>query len=78
MQLDDLTPEQARRFQLWSALTELSRARSDGYLTDEQVTLLETLAGNLQSLAGQLTELADRGREVLRLSRQVGLPPADA
>ncbi len=79
MQLDDLTPEQIHRFQLWSAMTELSRAHAgSGRLTAEQVALLEALAGNLRSLAGQLTELADRSREMLRLAQQAELPPADA
>ena len=80
MQLDDLTPEQVRRFQLWSAMTELSRAHagSGHHLTAEQVALLEALAGNLRTLAEQLAELADRSREVMRLARQAELPPADA
>ena len=78
MQLDDLTPEQARRLRLWIALTELERARSAGLLSAEQVTLLEALAESLRELAGQLTELADRSRALLRLARPSEPPRADA
>ena len=78
MHLDDLTPDQARRLQLRRALSELSRARAAGPLTDEQVTPLEALAGNLQALAGQLLALAARSRELLRQAQQAQQPPADA
>ena len=78
MQLDDLTPDQARRFQLWRALTEIERARAAGHVTTEQVALLDDLADNLRTLAGQLGELADRSRELLGLARPADLPPDDA
>ena len=78
MQLDDLTPDQARRFRLWSALTEIERAGAAGHVTTEQVALLDDLADNLRTLAGQLAELAERSRELLGLARPTELPPADA
>ena len=78
MHLDDLTPEQIRRFQLWRSLTELSNAHAAGHLTADRVTLLEALAGNLQTLAARLSKLANRSRELVRLAEQAKRPPADA
>ena len=64
---DELTPAQARRFQLWRAMTDLAQAQEDGRLTPEQVRLLEGLADSLQQLASQMTRLAELGEQYAAL-----------
>jgi hypothetical protein len=64
---DELTPAQARRFQLWRAMTDLAKAEEDGRLTVDQVRLLEGLADSLQQLANQMTHLAELGEQVANL-----------
>ena len=64
---DEMTPAQARRFQLWRAMTDLAKAQEDGRLTPEQVRLLEGLADSLQKLAGQLTLLANLSEQYVKL-----------
>jgi hypothetical protein len=66
-QLDALTPEQARRFQLWRAMAELAKAQEDGRLSPEQARLLSALADNLQQLSTQLHELAALGQQCAQL-----------
>ena len=70
MSLDALTPDQARRFQLWRAVTELSQAQADGHLSTEQVELLDGLAESLRTLADRLSELAGLSQELLERSRR--------
>jgi hypothetical protein len=64
---DELTPAQARRFQLWRAMTDLAKAQEDGRLTSDQVRLLEGLADSLQQLASQMTRLAELGEQYAAL-----------
>ena len=64
---DELTPATVRRFELWRAMTDLSKAQADGRLSPEQARLLESLADNLQQLAQQLGELARLGQQHARL-----------
>ena len=64
---DELTPAQARRFQLWRAMTDLAKAQEDGRLTSDQVRLLEGLADSLQQLASQMTRLAELGEQYATL-----------
>jgi hypothetical protein len=64
---DGLTPDQARRFQLWRAVASLAQAQADGKLTVEQARLLESLAETLQRLAAQLNDLAVLGQQYGRL-----------
>ena len=73
---DEMTQAQARRFELWRAMTELAKAQEDGRLTHEQVRLLEGLADSLQQLAGQLTRLAALGEQYASLL-EVPRPLAD-
>jgi hypothetical protein len=65
--LDAWSPAQVRRFQLWRAMADLSRAQADGRLSPEQIRLLGSLAENLQSLAKQLTRLAELGQQAAQL-----------
>jgi hypothetical protein len=64
---DELTPAQARRFQLWRAMTDLAKAQEDGRLTPDQVRLLEGLADSLQQLASQMSRLAELGEQYAAL-----------
>jgi hypothetical protein len=64
---DELTPAQARHFQLWRAMTDLAQAQADGRLTSDQVRLLEGLADSLQQLASQMTRLAELGEQYAAL-----------
>jgi hypothetical protein len=64
---DELTPAQARRFQLWRAMTDLAKAQEDGRLTADQVRLLEGLAESLQQLASQMKHLAALGEQYANL-----------
>ena len=66
-QLDGLTSDQLRRFQVWRAMAGLARAQAGGKLTAEQVRLLESLADSLQQLAGQLSQLAELGQQAVQL-----------
>ncbi|MGE3909591.1 MAG: hypothetical protein AB7K36_09580, partial [Chloroflexota bacterium] len=63
---DHLTPAAARRFALWRAMADLSRAKAEGRLSPEQVRLLESLADNLQHLSQQLSQLADLASQYTR------------
>lgn len=72
---DELTPATLRRFQLWRAMSDLSKAQADGRLSPEQAELLEGLADNLQKLAAHLTELADLGRQYAGALETVVDPP---
>lgn len=63
----DLSPDQARRFRLWCALTELIRAQEAGQLSPDQARLLRELADCLDRLATQLAALADLGQQLARL-----------
>ena len=75
---DEMTPAQARRFQLWRAMADLARARADGRLTPEQVWLLEGLADSLQKLAGQLTLLAHLSEQYVTLLDDTSRPAPGA
>ncbi len=82
-QLDGLTPPQVRRFQLWRAMADLTKAQEDGRLSPEQTRLLGALADNLQQLATQLNQLAALGQQCAQLLESshaaTGAPtPADA
>jgi hypothetical protein len=65
--LDALRPDQARRYQLWRAMADLSRAHEHGQLSPEQVRLLGSLAESLQRLSAQLTQLAELGQQAVQL-----------
>jgi hypothetical protein len=65
--LDALSPAQVRRFQLWRAMADLSKAQADGRLSPEQVKLLAGLADTLQQLATQLGQLAELGQQYAQL-----------
>jgi hypothetical protein len=66
LDLDSLSPDQARRFQLWRAMSDLSKAQADGRLSPEQARLLEALADSLQQLATQLNQLAALGQQYVQ------------
>jgi hypothetical protein len=70
---DEMSPAQARRFELWRALNDLARAHDEGRLTPEQVDLFRSLVDSLQQLADQLSLLAELGLAWARILDQ--LPP---
>ena len=80
---DELNPATLRRFQLWRAMSDLSKAQADGRLSAEQARVLEGLADNLQQLATHLAQLADLGRQYAQalepmLDARSSAPAADA
>lgn len=71
MVLDELTPAQVRRYELWRALNDLATAQEDGRLTPHQAELIRTLAENMELLAGQLHQVVELGQSCVRLLDQL-------
>jgi hypothetical protein len=64
---DEPSADQRRRFELWRAMSGLSKAQANGALTADQARLIEGLADTLQRLAAQMTELAQLGHRYVEL-----------
>jgi len=64
---DEPSVDQRRRFELWRAMSSLSKAQANGALSADQARVIEGLADNLKRLAAQMTDLAQLGHRYVEL-----------
>jgi hypothetical protein len=67
--VDSLTADQERRLKLWTSVAGLTRSQPSGKLSADQVSMLETLADNLEQLSQLLGQTADLAGRYLELAR---------
>jgi hypothetical protein len=64
---DEPSADQRRRFEVWRAMSGLSKAQANGALSADQARLIEGLADTLKRLTAQMTELAQLGHSYVEL-----------